>query len=338
MWEANPPQGTYSINNGQITDSQGRGCILTPPTTQFQCDVGATPTADFSIGSNGVLSHSNSSTFYACPASDTEYNIYTTPVSGQSKCVEIGLTASGCYTSTSSSAAQKLSSTTPVQSAPAKSSQAPSVPAQSAPNQTVTKTEQSSCLAPQTVTVTSVVSAPAQQPSQAPASIPPSQVLAPKLSSATPAPAPSSTSSGNACPASLNDAYQYPHLIVPVSKGSPNKAYGTQYNGTVISDIISIINFDIPSSYTGTCSLIFLFPEQSQLETSSHDFAGNGEIDFAQLSNTASQSTTYASMGKAETDFGVKTVTPGSSTVVSISLVPLVRPFHTSSALLLERA
>lgn len=28
------PKGTYSISNGQITDSHGRGCILTPPTTQ----------------------------------------------------------------------------------------------------------------------------------------------------------------------------------------------------------------------------------------------------------------------------------------------------------------
>jgi hypothetical protein len=26
--------GTYCINNGGITDSNGRGCILTPPTTQ----------------------------------------------------------------------------------------------------------------------------------------------------------------------------------------------------------------------------------------------------------------------------------------------------------------
>lgn len=77
------PQATYSINNGQITDSQGRGCILTPPTTQFQCDVGATPTGGFSIGSNGAVSANGSTTFYACPASDDEYNIYTTSVNGQ---------------------------------------------------------------------------------------------------------------------------------------------------------------------------------------------------------------------------------------------------------------
>jgi hypothetical protein len=109
---------------------------------------------------------------------------------------------------------------------------------------------------------------------------------------------------------------------VPVSKGSPNKASGTSYNGTVTSDVSSIFNFDIPTSYTGTCSLVFLFPEQSQLETSSYSFSGNGEIDFTQLSTVASQSTTYSSMGGVKTDFGVKTVTPGSSTVVSTFACP----------------
>ena len=33
---------TYSLTNGGLIDQSGRGCILTPPTTQFQCDVGAT--------------------------------------------------------------------------------------------------------------------------------------------------------------------------------------------------------------------------------------------------------------------------------------------------------
>ena len=36
---------TYAIDiNGGVTDSSGRGCIFTPPTTQWQCDVGAART------------------------------------------------------------------------------------------------------------------------------------------------------------------------------------------------------------------------------------------------------------------------------------------------------
>jgi hypothetical protein len=250
------PTGTYSMNNSQITDAHGRGCILTPPTTQFQCDDGATPTGGFST-SNGRVAYNGSLAFYACPATDSESNIYTQPVAGQTKCVKIELTANGCDTPSSKppSPANFTGPYTP-----------PSKP--------------------------SVVPAPPKQPS------------------------------GKACPSNLNGVYQYPHLIVPVSKSSPNKAYGTQYNGKVTSDISSIFNFDIPASYTGTCSLVFLFPKQSQLETSSYTFSGDGVIDFTQLSTFASQSTTYASQGSVAKNFGSKTVTPGSSIVVSTFACP----------------
>jgi len=103
---------TFTFNNGGIVDSAGRGCILTRKVTvnttsfradsfaasveQFQCDQGVGPTYGFTIDSNETLTYSGSSVFYACPASDTEWNLYTAPVTGQEKCVEISLTASGC--------------------------------------------------------------------------------------------------------------------------------------------------------------------------------------------------------------------------------------------------
>jgi len=103
---------TFTINNGGIIDSAGRGCILTRKSIaktlfvltnsvpasveQFQCDQGVGPTYGFSIDSNETLTYSGSSVFYACPASETEWNLYTTPVIGQLKCVEITLSASGC--------------------------------------------------------------------------------------------------------------------------------------------------------------------------------------------------------------------------------------------------
>lgn len=34
------PADSYCMDDGQMTDSHGRGCILTPPSSQFQCDVG----------------------------------------------------------------------------------------------------------------------------------------------------------------------------------------------------------------------------------------------------------------------------------------------------------
>ncbi|KUJ09205.1 uncharacterized protein LY89DRAFT_690265 [Mollisia scopiformis] len=344
------PTGEYCINNGQITDSQGRGCILTPPTTQFQCDTGATPTSGFSLGSNGQVEYNGSQTFYACPASDTMYNIYTTPVSGQTKCVEVQLTASGCYAQSSSAQSMPATTmktsmqmtqphTTTVVKTVQSSCPAPQTatvtqvktaeascpaPQTSTVTQTVVKTAQATCPAPSTVTVTQPAAtqpASSKPASSKPASSQPASQPASSMASST-APATTPSSTGKTCPTNLSGAYQYPHLIIPVSKSQPNKACGTSYDGTITSDISSIFNFDIPASYTGTCSLVFLFPTQAELQTSSYTFSGNGEFDFAQLNTVATQSTDYANMGSVKTDFGTKTATPGSSVVVSTFACP----------------
>ncbi|RDW82483.1 hypothetical protein BP6252_03595 [Coleophoma cylindrospora] len=107
---------TFTISNGGITDAAGRGCILTPSVEQFQCDQGVGPTYGFSIANNGsLISPVSGSTFYACPASDTEWNLYTTPVTGQLKCVEISLTASDCGSSAAASTAAIQTVTVTVQ-------------------------------------------------------------------------------------------------------------------------------------------------------------------------------------------------------------------------------
>lgn len=90
------PTGCYCLSDGGFTDSNGRGCILTPPTTQFQCDVGASPTSGFAVGSDGSVTYNGSATFYACPVNDNGvYNVYSKPVAGQTKCVQISLAAAG---------------------------------------------------------------------------------------------------------------------------------------------------------------------------------------------------------------------------------------------------
>merc|ERR1712087_1013208 len=86
----------YCISSdGTITDGSGRGCILTPPTTQLQCDTGAMPDSGFSVSSNGQLQHNGDDTFYACPADENEYNVYTQKVEGQDKCTKITLSTGG---------------------------------------------------------------------------------------------------------------------------------------------------------------------------------------------------------------------------------------------------
>lgn len=88
--------------------------------------------------------------------------------------------------------------------------------------------------------------------------------------------------------------------------------------GEITPTVSSIFNFDMPSSLAGaTCSLVFLFPEQSQETTSSFNFSGSGQIDFAMLSGPASESTTYDNAPSVERDFGVFTVAPGNAYVIA---------------------
>jgi len=140
---------TYCINNGEITDSSGRGCILTPPTTQFQCDVGATPTSGFSISGSGEVEYNGSGTFYACGATSNEYNLYTKPVEGQKDCHEVKLSSGGkCAGNggagqSSSASAPKGSGTA---SAPAYSSGTASAPAYSSAKSTPAESKPTSSM------------------------------------------------------------------------------------------------------------------------------------------------------------------------------------------------
>ncbi|KAI4749644.1 glycoside hydrolase [Aureobasidium sp. EXF-12298] len=135
---------------------------------------------------------------------------------------------------------------------------------------------------------------------------------------------PSGTPAASGCPADINGAYQYPHLIVPVDAANPNKAYGTQYNGTINSKVSTIFNFDIPASYAGkTCSTVFLFPQLDQLETSSYSFNDQGGFTIAVLNGVANESTTYANAPAVAKQIGsVDALKRGSSHTLSQDACP----------------
>jgi len=80
-----------------LTDGQGRGCIFTAPTTQWQCDVGATPMGGVSVGCDGALSYNGNNKFDSCPTGDNGgFNIYSKQPANQQGCVQISLTADAC--------------------------------------------------------------------------------------------------------------------------------------------------------------------------------------------------------------------------------------------------
>lgn len=129
---------------------------------------------------------------------------------------------------------------------------------------------------------------------------------------------PSGTSSGSACQTSLSGSYQTPHLIVPVSSDQPDTAFGTSYNGQINSTTNTIFNFDIPSDYEGKkCSVIFLFPKKEDLETSNYEYSGSGSLSCSELSDSASQKTTYSNAPSTDKDLGTIDLQPGNSYVVA---------------------
>lgn len=216
---------------------------LSAPTTQFQCDEGATPTEGFSIDSSGKLEFQGSSNFIACETGQNGgLNIYTTESSALSQCKSIELMADSC-------------------------------------------------------------AAPKPQPTSTATAPPPAN---------------------NGCGTTLNPGnFEFPHLIIPIDSSSPDTAAGTQFNGKVTSTVSSIFNFDIPQSDSGkTCSLVFLFPKQVDLQTSSFTFSGDGKIDFAALSGVATKSTTFHNAPSVSKDLGTIAVSPGNTYVVSTFSCP----------------
>jgi hypothetical protein len=133
------------------------------------------------------------------------------------------------------------------------------------------------------------------------------------------APAPSGTSAGGACPVALTGAYQTPHAIIPVNKDMPSTSYGTQYFASLSPSNSTIFNFDVPASYAGKqCSVIFLFPKQSELQTSSFTMSGSGGIKFDQLTSAAPLNVNYATCPAVKTNLGmVANATPGNSYMVA---------------------
>lgn len=309
------PSGCYCLGSDTgFTDSKGRGCILTPPTTQFQCDVGANPTSGFKIGSSGSVTYGGSGKFYACPVNDNgEYNVYTTAAPNQDKCVEISLESAGsCGSGGAKSSMPAPAPSKPAQSPPAYASMPPQ--AETSPCDSATEVTQ-------TIRKTVYQSSPAAETYPAQPSKPAPQQSQPAYQPSQPAPAPKPTQPSppsNACPADLNGNYQYPHLIVPVNSAHPSTAYGTSYFGTVNSTTCSIFNFDIPSSYSSsTCTLVFLFPSQKDLQTSSYTVSGNGEVSFAQCDGAASEKTTWSNMPAKKSGLGSWAVAPGGEYVVA---------------------
>ncbi len=179
-----------------------------------------------------------------------------------------------------------------------------------------------SCPMPTTTTVYVTVASPA--PTTVYVTVCPSLSASPSMMTSYQAPTQTESAShpaapaSSSCPTTLSGEYQFPHLIIPISSESPTTAYGTSFFGEVSSTVSSIFNFDIPMSYEGAqCSLVFLFPMQSQLQTSSYTFSGSGAISFSALMSPATGSTTYSNAPSPKLSIATVNVAPGNSYVLA---------------------
>ncbi|KAH8196392.1 hypothetical protein TruAng_009442 [Truncatella angustata] len=91
---------SLTLESTSLTDSQGRGCWWTPPSTVLQCDVNQVPDSGFEIGCDGSVSYNGQTEFYECDAGEgDQINIYLQKPDTGLNCAQITLTASGCYPS-----------------------------------------------------------------------------------------------------------------------------------------------------------------------------------------------------------------------------------------------
>ena len=85
----------------------------------------------------------------------------------------------------------------------------------------------------------------------------------------------------DACPRDLPapPGFEFPHLIVPVSKDHPEEVFPNTFFPVITpNDLGTVFNFDILHD-DRICELGFYFPKQEQLTTSSFTYSGLGTFE-----------------------------------------------------------
>ncbi|KAI9682072.1 MAG: hypothetical protein M1817_000126 [Caeruleum heppii] len=123
------------------------------------------------------------------------------------------------------------------------------------------------------------------------------------------------------CPTDLSGPFEFPHLIIPLNSSEgwdSNKPVGNTLFPEITPTVSTIFNFDLPPTTAGhICSVVFLFPLQHELQTSSYDFHGNGKVHFSFLDGVANHETTVANAPPIHHEYGAPTITPGGSYLIA---------------------
>ena len=146
------------------------------------------------------------------------------------------------------------------------------------------------------------------------------------VASQTAPPLASTPAAASGCPTILaQNNYQFPHLIIPVSKDTPDTAYGSStYSPEISPSTSDVFNFDIPPSYAGkTCSIVFMLPQKFEMTTSSFNLTGSGGLTFAKLKDPATEQTTFNTVGEVIKNYtSIEHLQPGNSYIVGVEQCP----------------
>lgn len=269
------PDGYYCLHGGRIVDAHNRGCILTPPTTQFQCDEGVPGDAGFSVVGDQLL-YRGSSAFIACPVDGYgQFNIYTKGVSDQ--CQPIHLAAHGNCTkplppppppAPTTPCPESVKTTPSVSTPPPPPPPAPTTPCPESQKTTSSIPKPTTTPCPEPVKTTS--SAPT-----------PYYSLAPPLYTY-----PAVPEHHVGCPPNLDGAYAAPYNLTylhgDLKTHSIKSIERAQYFPILARDAASLFQFGIPGNFAGKqCSLIFTWPTKDKLQTSSFTTSGSGDLVFS---------------------------------------------------------
>jgi hypothetical protein len=125
-------------------------------------------------------------------------------------------------------------------------------------------------------------------------------------------------SSVDCSPLTLAPAFEFPHLILPVSSSSPDAPTSTSFDGTLAPGSAVLFSFDIPPGAAGkTCHLVFLLPQLADLETSSYSISGSGAVSFARLAGAPTEGQSWNSAPAVADDYGVTTLVAGNGYAVA---------------------
>ncbi|EKG15361.1 Ubiquitin 3 binding protein But2 [Macrophomina phaseolina MS6] len=290
-----------------MIDQNGYGCIIAGREKQFQCDLNKAPYLGWNVGFDGIITFQGSASFFGCATGDHGgYNLYLEQLQGD-YCEQVTLVATGaCYKSKGRFVSSPLSTTKQgdyaasygggLESGKSDSYYAPTAYATPRPEcaagsacnckGTCTCSGSSQCSGASKTHNASTVSGSVHVSGSSSGSASSSQLTTLKCPGPDCVGHLKDTCHGKAecyktwvCPAVLKGAWQFPHLLVPVSSRNPDYAPGTQYFGIASTTTRSYFNFDIPEDYKGKeCTARFMLPAKDQLETSDFTLKGSGNV------------------------------------------------------------